>query len=119
MTIKKISIKNNNTGYNITKRCVAEIIKEDGKTKTVYFGLANSGGTFFDGATEEKKHNYNNRHSKHENWSGSGYGSAGFYSRWVLWETRNKNEIKDIIKRKTGAQTVTVSISKIKVTKPN
>ena len=36
----------------------------NGKEKIVKFGLNNSGGTFFDGATEDKKENYIARHGK-------------------------------------------------------
>lgn len=121
MGIKKIVIKDNETGKNPTKRLVAEVTDDNGKTKVVYFGLKNSGGTFFDGATEEKKDRYIDSHEDMgEKWGSDGAKSAGFYSRWALWESRSKTEIKRVIKEKSGASTVTVSgMTKIKVKKPN
>ena len=121
MDIKKITIKDNDTGKNKTKRLVAIITDVNDKEKTVYFGLHNSGGTFFDGATENKRENYNGRHSKMgEAWGKSGARSAGFYSRWVLWESRSKAAIKKKIKEITGAKTINMTgVSKITVTKPN
>ena len=79
MKYTKIIIKNNPDAEKDGKRAIAEITKEDGKVKIVRFGLHNSGGTFFDGATEEKKKNYNNRHGKmKEKWGEDGVCTAGF-----------------------------------------
>ena len=114
-----IKIYDNPNAESDGKRAVAELTKEDGKKKFVKFGLHQSGGTFFDGATEEKKTNYNNRHRKHEVWNKNGTGSAGFYSRWVLWEYRSVKAIKEKIKDITGISKVTVRIKKIKVTRQN
>jgi len=121
MEIESIIIKNNDTGKNPTKRLIALVTDSQGKTKTVPFGLKNSGGTYFDGANDSKKDEYIRSHSKMgEDWSSTGVKKAGFYSRWVLWESRSKAEIKKIIKEKSGAKKVNVSgITKIKVTKPN
>ena len=40
----------------------------------------------------KRKQLYINRHKKRENWSKSGYLTAGFWSRWLLW---NKNTIEE------------------------
>ena len=119
-TIKDIKIKDNPDAANDGKRIIAEITKEDGKTKIVRFGLHNSGGTFFDGATEEKRNNYIARHGKMgEKWGENGVCTAGFYSRWVLWESRTLAGIRKAVQEHSGVKKVTISIKKIKVTKPN
>ena len=41
---------------------------------------------------EDRKQRYINRHKNKENWTKSGIDTAGFWSRWLLW---NKSTIKD------------------------
>lgn len=121
MTYQQIIIKNNPSAGKTGKRMLAEVTKEDGKVKVIKFGLHNSGGTFFDGATEDKKKNYIGRHGKMgEKWGPDGVLSAGFYSRWVLWESRSKAGVKKAVKEHSGAKKVVIeSLTKIPVTKPN
>ena len=59
-----------------------------------HFGLKD-GKTFIDGRTEKERQNYIARHKVNENWEKSGIHTAGFWSRWVLW---NKPTLKDSIK---------------------
>jgi len=80
----------------------------DGKHK--YFIMTKSGKHIYFGAVgysdftihkdPDRKQRYINRHEKNENWTKSGINSAGFWSRWLLW---NKPSIKasyeDITKR--------------------
>jgi len=54
------------------------------KGKTIHFGQ--------DGASDytihkdpKRKEAYINRHKKRENWTKSGANTAGFWSRWILW----------------------------------
>ena len=49
---------------------------------------------------EKRKSNYLSRHAKRENWTKSGINTAGFWSRWILWNkpTLHKS-IEDIEKR--------------------
>lgn len=114
-------IKDNPDAEKTGKRAIAEITKEDGKVKIVRFGLHNSGGTYYDGATEGKRKDYNKRHGNMgEKWGENGVCTAGFYSRWVLWESRSKAGIKKAIQEHSGVQKVTIgTLKKIKVTKPN
>ena len=72
----------------------------DGKHK--YYIITNSGKKVYFGAkgyndyiiyysnfgkeyADEKKKNYIARHKEKENWTKSGIDTAGFFSRWLLW----------------------------------
>ena len=47
-----------------------------------------------------RKENYLSRHSARENWTKSGIETAGFWSRWLLWNLPSlKDSIRDIEKR--------------------
>ena len=59
--------------------------------KKVYFGQA-SASDFTHHKDEQRKQRYIDRHKTNENWSKSGIDTAGFWSRWLLW---NKPTIKD------------------------
>jgi hypothetical protein len=72
----------------------------DGKHK--YYIITKSGRKISFGAVgysdftkhkdEDRKQRYINRHRNKENWTKSGIDTAGFWSRWLLW---NKPTIKD------------------------
>jgi len=62
--------------------------------KTIKFG-ADGYSDFTLSKDEEKKKNYLARHEVRENWNLSGIKTAGFWSRWLLW---NKPTIKESIK---------------------
>lgn len=65
------------------------VMNEEGKV--IHFGQPGA-TTYSDGATDKKKAAYLARHSKGgENWEYSGRDTAGFWSRWLLW---NKNSVK-------------------------
>ena len=50
--------------------------------------------------SEERKNRYINRHRKNENWEKSGIDTAGYWSRWVLWNLPSlEKSIKDTEKR--------------------
>jgi hypothetical protein len=51
----------------------------------VYFGSSNYKDFTTNGNDEERKKLYLIRHQKNENWTRSGINSAGFWSRWLLW----------------------------------
>ena len=65
----------------------------DGKHK--YYIITNTGKKVYFGAkgyndftltkNEEQKNRYIQRHQKRENWTKSGIDTAGFWSRWLLW----------------------------------
>lgn len=71
------------------------IIDKEGKNKTIHFGAT--------GYTDYTKHKdpnhklvYIDRHKKRENWNKSGIETAGFWSRWILW---NEPTLKDSISK--------------------
>lgn len=66
-------------------------------TKTIPFG-AKGMSDFTIHKDEERKQRYINRHRKNEDW-GNAY-SAGFYSRWILWNKPTlKESVDDLNKR--------------------
>ena len=80
----------------------------DGKHK--YYIITKSGKTIKFGATgysdftlhknEQRKQLYINRHKNNENWSKSGIDTAGFWSRWLLWNLPTIKASYEDIKRK-------------------
>ena len=52
--------------------------------KKVYFGAAGM-SDFTHHKNEQRKQRYIDRHKKNETWSKSGIDTAGFWSRWLLW----------------------------------
>lgn len=59
--------------------------------KTVHFGAAGY-SDYTKHKDAQRKQRYINRHKKRENWNKSGVDTAGFWSRWILW---NKPTIRD------------------------
>lgn len=72
-------------------------VKIDGTT--IHFGSA-GGQTFIDHQDKEKRKNYIARHSKlDEDWSLKGYKTAGFWSRWLLWEFESLERSIKVVKK--------------------
>lgn len=62
--------------------------------KTIHFGA--SGYSDYTRHTDkDRMHRYNTRHMSRENWTKSGLKTAGFWSKWVLW---NKPSFRDSIR---------------------
>ena len=73
------------------------IITKD--NKRVYFGAAGM-SDFLHHKNEERKNRYILRHEKNENWTKSCIDSAGFWSRWLLWNKPTiESSYQDIKKR--------------------
>jgi len=69
------------------------------RVKTIHFGSKGM-SDYTINKDPERKHLYINRHKTRENWSKSGIKTAGFWSRWLLWNKPTLDEsIKDIEKR--------------------
>ena len=65
--------------------------------KKIYFGQASS-SDFTLHKDEARKQRYINRHKKNENWNNKD--TAGFWSRWLLWEKPTIKESYEYIKNK-------------------
>jgi hypothetical protein len=67
--------------------------------KTIHFG-AKGMSDYTINRDPERKRLYISRHKARENWSKSGIQTAGFWSRWLLWNKPSLDEsILDIEKR--------------------
>ena len=49
---------------------------------------------------DDRKQRYINRHKNNENWTKAGIDSAGFWSRWLLWNKPTIKESYDDIKKR-------------------
>jgi len=95
------------TGNGIHK--YTAIIHTDYGKKSVKFG-DNRYEDFTIHKDPERKMRYIKRHESREDWSETGYGTPGFWSRWLLWEKdglkkaikfmREKKKIDIILRRK-------------------
>ena len=61
--------------------------------KAIHFG-ANGSEDYTTHKDTARKQNYINRHAKREDWTETGLQTAGFWSRWLLW---NKPSIKESV----------------------
>ena len=67
--------------------------------KTIHFGSKGM-SDYTINRDPERKRLYIKRHKARENWSKSGIRTAGFWSRWLLWNKPSLDEsIRDIEKR--------------------
>ena len=62
--------------------------------KTIHFGAKNY-SDYNKHKDKSRMHSYLKRHRSRENWSKSGIKSAGFWSKWILW---NKPGLLESIK---------------------
>ena len=65
--------------------------------KTIHFGQKGS-TTFISGATDKQRDAYIARHAKTEDWTDPL--TAGFWSRWALWEKRTLQDALKFLKLK-------------------
>ena len=84
--------------------------KKNGKTKTISFGQSGA-SDYTIHKDPERKERYITRHKNNENWTKSGVGTAGWLSRFILWEKQtlkgavenaNKNILILILKVKNN-----------------
>jgi len=74
-------------------------VKQATPLKTIHFG-AKGMSDYTMNRDPERKRLYLKRHKARENWSKSGIRTAGFWSRWLLWNKPSLDEsIRDIEKR--------------------
>ena len=87
------------------KKYDAVIQREDGRTKTVPFG-ATGYSDYTIHKDKDRKERYIIRHKANEDWSSQGYETAGFYSRWILWNLPSlRASVADTIKRFSNIKT--------------
>ena len=65
--------------------------------RKIYFGAAGM-SDFTKHKDEARKQRYINRHKNNEMWTKSGIDTAGFWSRWLLWNKPTIKESYDDIK---------------------
>lgn len=71
--------------------------------KTIHFG-ANGMSDYTKHKDPERKQRYCDRHKRRENWTASGIQTAGFWSRWLLWNKQTIALSKQDISRRFGIQ---------------
>lgn len=77
------------------------------RRKRVHFGGVRRNGTWYDDfTTGGDRDAYLKRHATNEDWSLSGIESAGFWSRWVLWEGLTYAAALRALSRQTGIHVV-------------
>jgi hypothetical protein len=81
------------------KKYSVSIHDKEGKRRTVHFGQAGA-SDYTINKDDSRKSAYLSRHKARENWTKSGIGKAGFWSRWLLWNKHTiKQSIQDIERR--------------------
>jgi len=84
---------------NPKKKYKIVLTYDDGKTKTIHIGKAGADDMTTHG-DEERKKRYIERHKKREDWNKSGIDTAGFWSRWLLWNKSSLSASKKYIENK-------------------
>ena len=84
---------------NPKKKYKIVLTYDDGKTKTIHIGQAGADDFTKTGDTAQKDR-YITRHKKNENWTKSGIDTAGFWSRWLLWNKSSLSASKKDIENK-------------------
>lgn len=69
--------------------------------KTIHFGSSNH-SDFTKHKDKQRKTRYISRHKAKENWTKSGIKTAGFWSRWLLWNKPTITESKSNISKRFG-----------------
>ena len=100
MKVEFISLKKAKKPYKYVVR-----LRIDDKDKSVRFGRVPY-GDFTKHKDPERKERYLARHKKNENWTRSGVGTAGFWSRWILWNKPTiETSLADTLRRFRIAKT--------------
>jgi hypothetical protein len=100
MTARIVQLNKANDGIHkyiayISCGCSGKYIKNCPNKKVVKFGADGYSDFIQSKGDEEKKNSYVKRHKDNEDWSKKGIYTAGFWSRWLLW---NKPTLKESIK---------------------
>ena len=83
----------------LNKKYLVQIRDSKGKIKSVHFGDSRY-SDFTKHKDNKRKNSYLDRHETREDWSMKGVKTAGFWSRWLLWNQPTIREsISDINRR--------------------
>lgn len=83
------------------KKYTAVVERPDGTRRTVHFGAAGM-SDYTRHKDPARKSNYIARHKKREDWTASGVQTAGFWSRWLLWNKPTISASKANISKRFG-----------------
>ena len=89
------------------KKYDAVIQRPDGTSKTVSFGQAGA-SDMTQHKDNKRKQLYIARHRKTEDWSANGYETAGWLSRWLLWESPTLTQAAARINKRFSNISITV-----------
>jgi hypothetical protein len=79
------------------------------KIKTIHIGQAGA-SDFTQHRSEARKQLYINRHRANENWGKSGWNTAGFWAKWLLWNKTTLEASNQDIERKFGIKIISSPI---------
>ena len=87
------------------KKYMVKIVDTDDSTKTVHFG-ANGYSDYLKHKDFDRMQRYTDRHKKNENWTKSGIKTAGFWSKWLLWNKPTMSESIRYIEKKVNIKII-------------
>jgi hypothetical protein len=87
------------------KKYTAVVQQPDGTRRTVHFGAAGM-SDFTKHKDPARKRNYIARHKAREDWTKAGVTTAGFWSRWLLWNKPTIAASKADISKRFGVDFV-------------
>lgn len=90
---------------NPNKKLQVVVFKNGRKLKTVQFG-ASGYSDYTKHKDSKRRDRYDARHKKRENWTISGITTAGFWSKWLLWNKPSLSESVRHIRRSFGIRIV-------------
>lgn len=85
--------------------------------KTIHFG-ARGMSDYTKHKDKSRMKRYMSRHKRRENWSSGGIKTAGFWSKWLLWNKPSLSESIKSIEKRFGVKIIRGGGSKIKKSKP-
>lgn len=81
------------------KKYTVRLVRKDGERTTIHFG-AKGYDDYTTHGDDERKKRYLARHAPRENWGARGVETAGFWSRWLLWNKQTlEKSMRDVEKR--------------------
>jgi hypothetical protein len=83
----------------------AAVVREGDSVRTVNFGQKGA-SDYTKHRDQKRKQLYLARHRKRENWTKSGIRTAGFWSRWLLWNKQSLHASKQDVQRRFGVKFV-------------